>query len=178
MSNELTISTLPIQTAEKLTGDARTRLVRIVEQEFINKESLYHQIQEEEKNKVIAAYHKKVGFPKLLTVLEGLAAEESKIEERKKQIKEKIKALGLGEDGDPRKSQNFNREKGCYVTDYEAKELNTLLQTIENNGPTQNLKNKLITRITLATTIGEANVIMHEVLGNGLIPALKIGDLK
>lgn len=178
MENALTISTLPIRVNEKLTIDARARLTKIIETEFDNKESLYHQVKEDESKKVIAAYQKKVGFPKLLKQIEDIEAEERELSEKKTQVEQKMRLLGLDRTGSPRSENKWDNEKGMYVKDYAAKELNTLLNTIQKNGPTQNLKSKLLTRITLATTIGEANVIMREVLGNGLIQSLNADDLK
>jgi len=37
----------------------------------------------------------------------------------------------------------------------------------------QNLKNKIIARLLIATTTGEAMVILREVLGNGVLPTIK-----
>jgi hypothetical protein len=180
-SKALTIATLPIKAMEKLTTDARNRLVKIVEQEFTNKESLYHQIQQEESNKVIGAYKKKVGFDKLLKDRKTIEDKQKKLVAELEDNAKLIIATGLDISGEPRKTSHYvrgNDGNGHYVYDYEAKELNDLLNTIESNGPTQNLKNKLVTRITLACTIGEANVIMREVLGNGLIQSLRKQDLE
>lgn len=174
----LTIRTLPIKVSERLTGDARTRLVKIVEQEFANKESLFHQVSEEEKRKAIEAYRKKVGFEKLQTEYEKIKAEERKIDERLKQIVGKVEELGLNINGEPASTTRYNTRTGNYEINYKAKELQKLLSTIEDNSPSMNLKNKLITRITLASTVGEASVIMREVLGNGLIPELNEKELK
>jgi hypothetical protein len=176
MTNALTIATMPVKANEKLTSDARNKLIKIVEQEFNNKQSLYHQIEQEASNKVIAAYHKKVGFDKLAKKLKDIELKVKLLNDETQDTNNKIWETGLSSDGTPRKTGHW--VDGIYINDYEAKELNTLLRTIENNGPTQNLKNKLVTRITLASTIGEANVIMREILGNGLIPTLKEGDIK
>ena len=57
----MSIGTLPINTAGKLTADVKKQLMLIIEQEFANKESLYHQAQEREKEKILTIYRKSIG---------------------------------------------------------------------------------------------------------------------
>ena len=47
-----------------------------------------------------------------------------------------------------------------------------ILMTFKQGNDINTFKHKILTRLMLSTTIGEATVIMREVLGNGLIPTL------
>lgn len=171
----MTITTMPVQTKEKLTSDSKSRLIKIIEQEFVNKESLYHQVAKQEEEKVLDEYKKKVGFAKIAKKLRDIEIAKLKLNKEAEGAIAELNKVGLDSDGEPRSNTSQRYINGIYVSrlDYEAKELNDLLSTIKNNSPTETLKNKIVTRLTLATTVGEATVIMREVLGNGLIPSLK-----
>lgn len=179
-SHALTIATMPIQASARLTSDRLKALCLIVEREFTCKESLYHQIQEREKEKIIEAYRRDVGFDKLTRKREELNIQRETIDTKVKAIEEDMGKLGLDVYGQPQAS--YTTEYTSYGTirhaNYKAIALQKKLQTLEENAPSQNLRAKLITRLQLATTIGEANVIMSEVLGNGLLPKLTVEQVQ
>ena len=59
------IKDLPINVNHKLTGDRIKQLQLIIEKEFDNKESLYHQANEQHKERIMKKYRETVGFDKL-----------------------------------------------------------------------------------------------------------------
>lgn len=166
------IKDLPVNTNGKLTGDVKKVLIGIIEKEFTNKDSLYHQVQEAEERKIIEAYKASIGFPKLE---QAYKRAEKRVEDANKVLAEAGKAIednGLSLAGEP--SQTHSYVNGVYTTNYTAVALHKKLSAIADNAPSQNLKSKLLSRLMLSTTIGEANEIMREVLGNGIIPATDI----
>lgn len=171
----LTVETMPVSAGVKLTSDVRKQLFILIEREFSNKDSLYHQIQEAEKEKIIKAYQDKVGFNKAKAKLLSISAERRKLDEKYAQAENAIYDVGLDLDGFPAPSKIY--KDGHLIENPTAKELNEKLEIVNNNAPTENMKAKLLTRLTLATTVGEANVIMRQVLGNGMIPSLRREDI-
>lgn len=167
------IKDLPINTNGKLTGDARKNLAIIIENEFRNKESLYHQVKEQERNRIIEAYRKSVGYADMRKAYDKACA---KMETYKREIlktQEAFSTVGLDSGGNIA-SGYWRDDQGITHSVVEVKELKEKLAVIEKNAPSENLKSKLISRLWLATTIGEANEIMREILGNGVIPATDI----
>ena len=164
------IKDLPINTNGRLTGDAKKQLALIIEQEFTNKESLYHQVQEQEKKKIIEIYRKSVRYDKLLAEYHKAERKEKEAKDQIEQAKKNINIVGLTIEGDPDSIREWDKESNTHKYKVKAIELQEKLNAIEKNAPSQNLKAKLLSRIWLATTIGEANEIMREILGNGIIP--------
>ena len=154
---------LAVNVQAKLTADVKKSLTGIIEQEFCNKDSLFQKMRDAEKNKIITQYRKNVGFDKLLKKYNAC---ESALEEAKKGIL----AVGLDTSGEARSNNRYYN--GSHQVDYEAKKLNQLLEAVESNAPSQSIKSKLIARLQMSTTMGEANAIMLQVLGNSIIPNL------
>ena len=73
----MSIKNLPINTNGQLVPTAKRELQKIIESEFANKESLYHQVQEQEKEKVLGDYRKSVNFGDLIKTYKKL---EKKVE--------------------------------------------------------------------------------------------------
>ena len=59
-----------------------------------------------------------------------------------------------------------------------ADRLKRLFEAVEKNRPDQTLESKLVARLHLSTTVGEAVVILREVLGNGVLPAITVSELR
>jgi hypothetical protein len=167
------LETLQININSKLTGDRRKILQEIIEKEFSNKESLYHQIQQKEKEKLVKQYQVEVEFDKHKDNLTKLEHKQLVLNKEIERVKKVIDSLGLDTNGEPNATQHYDHMAGCYKKNYKAIKLQKMLDAIESNAPSQNLKNKLITRLQLASTLGEANIIMREVLGNGIIPSIR-----
>ena len=162
------IKDLPVNTNGNLTGDAKKELALIIHQEFHNKDSLYHQIKEQERFKILETYRKSVDYPILRKAYDKAVA---KMETYKQEIiktQEQFAKVGLDSAGNVANGY-WRDEYGQNHIVAEVKELKEKLNTIEVNAPSENLKNKLISRLWLSTTIGEANEIIREVLGNGII---------
>jgi hypothetical protein len=173
------IKDLPINTNGKLNGDAKKQLALIIEQEFHNKTSLYSVAIELEKEKIIEAYRKKMGFDTLKKSLKKAEDNEDLAKKKIEDAKLAIKKLGLTEDGTLGNIHESIYYRGEHITirNDDAIELRKKIDALEKNAPSQSFKSKLISRIWLATTIGEANEIMREVLGNGIIQATDVKSI-
>jgi hypothetical protein len=165
------IKDMPTNTTAKLTADVKKQLAEIIEQEFTNKESLFHAIQQREKEKVMTKYRFDVSFSALRAKLTKAQDRIAIAERDKAVVLTAIEDLGLNEDGEQGAMTRYVNGKNISIEG--AKKLEKLLEVIDRNAPSQNLKSKLISRLMLATTVGEATVIMREVLGNGIITDVK-----
>jgi len=166
----MSIKDLPLNTSGNLTSDAKKTLSLIIEKEFANKESLYHQAMEHEKELIIEAYCKSVGYEKLKADLEKLQKKSSEALEEVSKAQDRILDCGLKIDGTPANDYEYDHKAQRQKANPKAIELHEKLSVIEKNAPSQTLKSKLISRMWLSTTIGEANEIMREILGNEIIP--------
>ena len=166
MSN---LKDMGINTNGKITSDVRKQLMLIIEREFTNKESLYHQAQEREKRKIIEAYQKDVGYDGLKKALDRAEAKKKEADDNINKAVKAIHDIGLDTAGQPDSTSEYDYKSMCHVSKPKAIKLAKLLEVCEKNAPSNNLKAKLITRLMLATTIGEANAIMFQVLGNGIL---------
>ena len=82
--------------------------------------------------------------------------------------REKLYSSKNGMTNEQFKQNNVN----CDLIDRKTEKLNQL--SVEIN----NLKNKIVARLLISQTIGEAAVIMREVLGNEILPTIKVSDMK
>ena len=165
----VTIEKMPVDTGKTLTGEIKKQIVKIVETEFENKESIYHEKERLEREQILEGYKKEIGFDKLLKSIKDA-------EDKLCQAEEKLKKAGLDDTGKPEQSTQYIN--GRHVTNYSAKKLDNLLSAVAKNAPSATLKAKLISRIWLASTYGEAMVILNQVLGNGIIPTLTKDQMK
>lgn len=152
-SKELTIGTLPVNVEAKLGETVRKNLMDIVEVEFKNRITVDQIKKNESRQEVIERYKKKFEIEKLTKKINQL-----KVEIR--ETEQKIDALGFSTYDGKYNGRNPEIEK-------ELESLNRIAADI------QTVKHKIQTRLMLSTTVGEATVIMHEILGNTLIPTLK-----
>lgn len=162
VSQIVEIEDLPVNAHAKLTGDQRNPFVKMIRSQFDAKRSLYHANSQLREREILEAYRRKVGFTRLQSELDKAKA-------RVSQLTDQIQDLGLKEDGDRLESyhadKNVRRLRAVH-------KLDALLQAIEDNAPDVQLEDKLVSRMLLATTHGEAVVILRSILGNELIPAI------
>ena len=173
---DMSISELPINVNGKLTGDAKKQLMIVIEGEFRNKTSLYSMAQQAEKDKIVESYRKKVGYDAMKRAVDKAEEAVDKANKHKALADQAICAVGLQEDGTVGHSHKQVYYNGKYqnIENREAIALHKKLETLEANAPSESLRAKLVSRLWLASTIGEGNEIMREVLGNGVIPKTDI----
>ena len=154
----------------KLTADVRKALAIVIEQEFNNKASLFQVAKDQEREKILEAYRKSIGYDLLYKTYTKSNDKMEKAQEEQKRADKAITDMGLQIDGDVGNEYSYNHNTQKREQNTKVKELRDKLAVISDNAPMSMLKAKLITRLMLATTIGEANAVMYEVLGNGVIP--------
>lgn len=155
------IEDLPINAHAKLTSDQRTPFVKMIRSQFEAKRSLYHAQSKIREAEILEQYRKKVGFSRLQSELLTAKVKVA-------QLRTRIEDLALSDGGErtrycgggqPRRQEAINK-------------LDALFQAIEDNAPDVQLEDKLVSRMLLSTTHGEAVVILRSILGNELIPAI------
>jgi len=166
------IADLKVNVNAKLTQDEKKNLQNIINNEFANKESLFHQVQEREKEKILVKYRKDVGYEILKKDYDKAETKTKIAEEAKAKAEFAIAQAGLDIDGDPADESIHDYRTDRELKNYNAIKLNRLIDTLEKNAPSENLRSKLLVRLQLATTKGEALVIMKEILGNGQLPEI------
>lgn len=148
---ELTIKEMPVDITAKLNSDVRKHLCDTIEKEFQNRVTIDLQVKNKRKAEIIERHKKRLGVDKKIELWKKLTLESEN-------LKRDMEKLGF--------------RNGEYCSGYnpeieeEIDQLNKTAQEILT------IKHKLQTRLMLSTTIGEATVIMHEILGNSLIPTL------
>ena len=170
--NTATIADLKVNPNAPLIPMVKKNLVDIIEDEFVRQNTIYNATADEKKEKILEQYKKSIGFIKLKKNHEkaqahlDVAAKELSLAERK------INMKGLTLEGQAY-SQCYYGAKTIEQVEVEkaCKKVEHLLNTVETQGP-NNIKSKIISRLWLATTHGEAMVILREVLGNGIIPTI------
>ena len=167
---EMSISGFPVDTRARLTEGVKKVLCDLITKEFNNKESLFHHIVEQEKDTILKKYQGEVGYPDAIRQIQLARNKIVELEGDISTIKKKLLEVGLTETGQPHSTEEYDKTTGRYRTVCSAVKLDRLLRTVEANAPSQTLKSKLIARMQLATTLGEANAIMRDVLGNGVLP--------
>lgn len=154
------ITDLQVNVVKKLNNETKKNLVKILDNEFVNQCTMYNMQNKEAKEKILDAYRKKCNFKKLIA---NIRKKESELQESKNILTN----TGFNENGD--------LIYAGYSTPPEIKkkieEIKDLLNKAEMQTPI-NLKNKIISRLWMADTMGEAMVILREVLGNGVIPTV------
>ena len=171
------IADLPVATGARLTEVTRKHLRLLLVEELANKRSLLHAKYEQREREIMERYRQEVGYEELKAALDEqrvvsatrIAALESKIQE-----------LGLTEDGEAIKLGRSDTD--VYIKGHltkitpklrkAAERLGRLLDAIKDNAPDAALQSKLEARLLIAQTVGEAVVILHEVMGNGVLPGI------
>jgi hypothetical protein len=150
-----TVANMGIDSKAKLHGDVKKYLVTLIENEFTNRVSTDQKAIEiktnEIRERIIRKYKAKEAF-----------SEAKKLRETADKIDKDMNAQGF--------SKTVYGSNDITVSNEEYQREVDLLSKQGNDINT--FKHKILTRLMLSTTIGEATVIMREVLGNGLIPTL------
>jgi hypothetical protein len=200
--NVMKIADLPMNVNTKLTPSIQDKLVKIINDEFYAQSTMYNSEIKLGEDKVLDNYRKLFKMDALLkerTAVENRIAElhaerESELQELERvyekqqaQVKKRFdkreatldKAVAAVDkkfsdtpfDTENRLKVDYKSEKGKEA----YKQVRAELDAVGLRHP-QNLKNKIIARLLIATTTGEAMVILREVLGNGVLPAINKGD--
>lgn len=156
----VTLETLPIKASTPLTEGSKTQLIKIIENEFKNQTTLFDAQLQEARTKFLDKYKKEVDFTKKLATVKKLQAELHNAQVA-------LNDTGLDENG---KVQGYGKAGQAVFErmDESAK----LIQ------PATNHKNKIITRMLMCSTYGEAMVIMNSVLGNGILPSMTTAQIE
>jgi len=157
--NIANINDLKVNTSARLNNETKRNLVEIIENEFDNQCTVYSQRNNAQKEKILDDFRKKCNFKKLQRNVQ-------KKEEEYERAKRELQATGFGTDGDLISSYGSPKEIKAKV-----KEIEDTIAKLEIQTPTT-IKNKIISRLWLANSLGEAMVILREVLGNGIIPTV------
>lgn len=148
-----------------LNQDQKKAMVEIIEKEFSSKNTFYDEMRKREEEKIMDAYRKEVNFDKLIKDIE-------KAEAVLEKAKTQLELIGLSRDGSINNPYFSPKTEEEWQTKKAAEKIYRRLSAIAINAPSYGLKAKIITRMQLARSYGEAMVIMHQVLGNGLLPSL------
>jgi len=167
--DQLTIEKMEINAQKSLNADAKKALVKIIEDEFHSQTTVYNAKAEAEKDRLLEEYRKGIGFDKLKKEYDKAVQAVELAKKKVTEAEHKIEMKGLNTNGE-RYSGYINEEKEPELKRAQRK-INQLFKTVEEMAP-NNLKNKIISRLWLADTNGEACVILRQVLGNGIIPTI------
>jgi Zn-dependent metalloprotease len=165
----LQVQDLPVNAQAPLRSDQRTQFVKMIRNQFEAKRSLFHAQSRIERDNIMAQYRKSVGFEKLK---DKLAQAQSRV----KQAKEAIFETGLSETGEKLERYHIQDNETRKLRAYNK--LRQILRAIKDNAPDVQLEDKLVSRMLLSTTHGEAIVILRSVLGNELIPSVTKDQLQ
>lgn len=161
MTKALTVANLPINTKERLTDSVKKELQKIIDTAFRNKENQFSYELNSQRDKILSDYKKRIKFSELLKKMNAAQAMYD-------QAKRDLESTGLNTDG----------EVGGYSRHYKGKNLAAIqldknLDNLSNSiNPIKELHDKMSARLWMATTVGEATVIVHEIMGNSQIPTL------
>ncbi len=166
------IADLQVDPKAKLSESMKTKLINIVVSEFSNQRTRYSLNEEAAKEKLLAAFRKNSGFEALKKKLIVVESEIKMLSLKSQEIEEQINDLGLSKDGS---INHYSRN----LTPAREEAINKLRSDINalSSMSAETVKNKIITRLILSTTMGEAMVIVHEVMGNNLIPTFTTKQL-
>ena len=160
------IADLKVDTTKPLDSATKKIIQQQIEQEFSRQTTLFDSKIHEEKRKILEHYKKQVGFDKLLGNF-------AKKEQELKLAHRAIEETGLDSNGHV--GTYYDSDKSQRRKD-SIDRLNDLIQNISDQKQ-ENVKSKIITRLWLASTLGEAVVIVNEVMGNNIIPTLQVSQL-
>lgn len=179
MSNErmMKIKDLPIDAKGKLTKEVRDKLGYILVEEFNNRTTKLQQEKDETRAKALEQYKKENGYAALKAKYSRAVEATNLAEKKQKEAREELALkLGLTVDGFKLNDVNYHfpggTEKAARAK-AAVEKLNKVLDAAD--APSQamtTMRNKLMARLQLATTIGEAVVILSEVMGNEILPSL------
>lgn len=158
----VTIEALAVNPGKKLTDSTRKLLIQIIQDEFCSQTTMYDADIKERQLAIKEAYKKKVGWRELVK-----KADDAK--HRWEQAQKAVQDTGLDFNENP----IMNAYHSSELAVEKGRALQVQLDNVEKEVKSaNNLKNKIIARMALADTAGEACVILRQSLGNGIIPSL------
>jgi len=159
------IKDLPVDIKATLTQETKKGLIKIVNDEFQRHQTVYNYKLSQAQQKVREDYQKSVGFDELVKEVDTKKAEVKRAEN-------KLYATGLDIRGSVLPAHDHyirdNLEAQKQVRKL-REQLDAVTKALE---PAASFKSKIITRLLVATTVGEAMVLLREVLGNDIIPTI------
>ena len=181
--NNAKIEDLPVNPEQKTTPMVIKNLVDVINDEFGRQQTLYDAQAEQKRETILEQYKAQVGYEALKSAYDKSHEAEQKAQKEKGEALKKLHMKGLNNDGE-RHCQNGYYGSTYSTQNFEQRQIkkaqdkiDTLLKTVEASGP-ENVRGKIISRLWLSSTTGEAMVILREVLGNGIIPTLTKTDVK
>jgi len=168
----LTVQNLPLEYKATLSNDQKKALVKLLEDEFKRRGNVNDAVIREKKHQLLEEYRKMVGYENLV---EGINNAKSALEQAKKALER----VGLSEDGEIARSYNNGdwRNNLSPVARKGIKRVESLLEAVEREFDVDTHRSKIIARLWLARTYGEAIVLLRDVMGNGIIPSVKLEDI-
>lgn len=176
------ISNMPVKAEAALTESMRNNLQKILSQEFQNQSTLQHQQMAE----IRAAVETEImNQPQVIELLKELGQTRRKREELQLSVecleKELARKYGVTF---ARYGERVGEAEVCYQANAGSIEKNACIANAERLRKAEEKakvtafdRSKIMARLAIATTVGEAVVILNTVLGNGIIPTLKLEDL-
>lgn len=172
------ISDLKLNPTAPLSTMVKKNLVNVVNEEFIQQNTVFNASADVEKEQILEQYKKGVGFAALKKEHDKAKQVVETAQKKVNDAEKKLQLKGLTTEGYQYAPCFYGHE------DAEKREIKRacakvekLLATVEAKGP-NTIRNKIVSRLWLADTAGEAMVILREVLGNGIIPSLTVKDVK
>jgi len=182
--SQATIKDLPVNPEQKATPMVIKNLVEVVNKEFDRQKTLYDANACEKREQILDEYRKAVGFEKLKAKHDKALGERAVAEKNINEAEKVLQAKGLTINGDEYTyyAANTYGYQGQKTADDRATEkacakVKNLLEVVETAGP-DNVRNKIVSRLWMSTTVGECMVILNQVLGNGVIPTLSTTEVK
>ena len=168
------IQDLPVVTGAKITEVMRKHLLELLVRELAAKRSLLHVQFEQREREVIERYQKEVGYE---GIQEQLIQHRASAKAKETALEQSILEMGLMEDGQPLNPAVYGYSKCSPKVRKAAERVERLLKAIRENAPDASFQTKLEARLLIAQTVGEAVVILREVMGNGVLPSIPKGTL-
>jgi len=159
------LNDLKVNPKLKLTEARRKAFVKILEDEFVNQTTALNANLKEAQEKVIIQWKKDTNWHRLV---KDYKTAQAKLDLAAKALEE----TGLDSTGS---KLNYSRR------DKAQESINKLDEKIDRATTAlripHNIKNKLITKLNMCEYMGEAQVILTHVLGNGILPQVEKKDL-
>jgi hypothetical protein len=151
----------------KLTPSVKTALVKIVNQAFDEKQTMYNAAQSEQEELILESYKKAVSFEKMTDAYEKAKQDVELATKKQNDMANKINMKGLTTSGDVYSLNTYGIDTPDRRSQRKAvKKINDLLSAAQNAGM-HTQRDKLVTSILCANTTYEAQTLMSSVLGSG-----------
>lgn len=161
------IKGLKVNGQAKLLEGQKSRFIKIIEEEW-NNHRTRHQMEEQAlKQKVLNEYKETSGWNKMMKAYNVLEGKKDALDKKLQEMRdEMLNKTGLNLDGLPSYMVKSTSEAHA-----SHQRVANLLNNAIKSTDFGTLKNKIIARMLVCETVGEAMVIMRGVLGNGVIPS-------